>query len=316
MARPAPLRPATPHPATPPQSGAARSDLHFPAAAQQELARRRLTVRGAARAHGGAGDRPTRARGAGLDFADHRPYQPGDDIRTLDAAVTARTGRPVVREYVVTGQLPVLVVLDAGPSQRLHPRKWRLTQGLAAALAFTALSGGDRVQVVTVGDGVRASGWMQGVNRAAHLLGFLGAARPGGRGTLSGALRHPATRVPRGTLTAIVSDFLHEHDPAALATLPARGQEVLAAQVLDPLDLDPAGLGRGVTRLLDPRSDEELTVTLDDAACGAYREALAGWTAALGTQVTRAGGRWLSVAADQPLERVILRDLLGRGVIR
>lgn len=290
--------------------------MEFPPAAQQELARRRLTVRGAAHARGGAGERPTRARGAGLDFAEHRPYRPGDDIRTLDAAVTARTGQPVVREYVVTGQLPVLVVLDAGPGMRLHPRKWRLAQGLAAALAFTALSGGDRVQVVTAAETTRASGWLQGVNRAAHLLGFLGAVRPGARGSLPSALAHPATRAPRGTLTVLVSDFLHEQVPGALAGLPARGQEVLAAQVLDPLELDPAGLGRGVTRLLDVHGDEELTVTLDDAARRAYRAALADWNAALGAQVTRAGGRWLSVDAARPLEQVILRDLIARGVIR
>ena len=60
--------------------------MHLPPALQQELSRRRLTA-AHARAQGGSGERASRAKGSGSEFADFRPYQPGDDIRSLDARV-------------------------------------------------------------------------------------------------------------------------------------------------------------------------------------------------------------------------------------
>lgn len=291
--------------------------MQLPPAVQQELARRRLVSSGRARAQGGAGERPSRARGAGLEFADHRPYAPGDDIRALDAQVSARLGTPVVREYVVHQQLPVLVVLDASASMgAAGPAKFGLARALAGALAYAGLAGGDRVQAVTFGDGVRGSGALQGVNRATELLGFLGRARPGGTGSLHGALTHAAAQAPRGALVVLVSDFLAGDELAALAHAHGRAQEVLAVQVLDPCELDPALLGRGPTRLEDAEGGGELDLELTPATLDAYRRALADWNAALGAALARHGGRLVPVRADQSVQAVILREFLARGVIR
>ena len=291
--------------------------MQLPPAVQQELARRRLVTTGRARAQGGAGERPSRAKGAGLEFADHRPYAPGDDIRALDAQVTARLGTPVVREYVVHQQLPVLVVLDASASMGLGtPRKFELAQGLAAALAYAGLSGGDAVQAVTFGEGVQTCGRMQGVNRATELLGWLGRARPGGSVTLGQALTHAAARAPRGALVVLVSDFLGDLDPQALRYAHGRAQEVLAVQVLAPDELDPSALGRGLTRLEDAEGGGNLSVELNPATLDAYRAALRDWNAALGALLARHGGRLIQVRSDATVQTVILREFLARGVIR
>ncbi|PNY80122.1 DUF58 domain-containing protein [Deinococcus koreensis] len=291
--------------------------MRLPPAVQQELARRRLVTTGRARAQGGAGERPSRAKGAGLEFADHRPYQPGDDIRALDAQVTARLGTPVVREYVVHQQLPVLVVLDASASMGTgSPRKFELAQQLAAALAYAGLSGGDSVQAVTFGEGVETCGRMQGVNRATELLGWLGRARPGGSVTLHQAVTHAAARAPRGALVILVGDFLGDLDPQALRHAHSRAQEVLAVQVLAPDELDPAPLGRGLTRLEDAEGEGSLSVVLDSATLDAYRRALGDWNAALAALLGRHGGRLVQVRSDQAVQQVILREFLARGVIR
>lgn len=291
--------------------------MQLPPAVQQELARRRLSTTGRARAQGGAGERPSRAKGAGLEFADHRPYAPGDDIRALDAQVTARLGTPVVREYVVHQQLPILVVLDASASMTTGtPAKFALAQQLAAALAYAGLSGGDSVQAVTYGTAVHTSGRMQGVNRATELLGFLGRARPGGTVTLHDALRHAAASAPRGALVVLVGDFLADTDPQGIAHAHSRAQEVLAVQVLAPDELDPAPLGRGLTRLEEPEGHASVSVVLDDATLSAYRRALEDWNAALRGQLSRHGGRLVQVRSDQVVQHLILRDFLARGIIR
>ena len=291
--------------------------MQLPPAVQQELARRRLVTTGRARAQGGAGERPSRARGAGLEFADHRPYSPGDDIRALDALVSARLGTPGVREYVVHQQLPVLVVLDASASMGTGtPRKFELAQQLAAALAYAGLAGGDSVQTVTFGVEVETCGRLQGINRATELLGWLGRARPGGRVSLNQALRHAAARAPRGALVILVGDFLGDDDPQAIGHAHGRAQEVLAVQVLAPDELDPASLGRGLTRLEDAEGRGNVSVILEPATLDAYRRALSDWNAALGTLLTRHGGRLIQVRSDQAVQQVILREFLTRGVIR
>ncbi|THF88626.1 DUF58 domain-containing protein [Deinococcus sp. KSM4-11] len=291
--------------------------MQLPPAVQQELARRRLSSTGRARAQGGAGERPSRAKGSGLEFADHRPYAPGDDIRALDAQVTARLGVPVVREYVVHQQLPISVVLDASTSMATGtPAKFALAQQLAAALAYAGLAGGDSVQAVTFGNEVRSSGRMQGVNRATELLGFLGRAQPAGRMTLQAALTHAAASAPRGALVVLVGDFLADSDPQAIGHAHSRAQEVLAVQVLAPDELDPTPLGRGLTRLEEPETGSSVSVFLDDATVSAYRRALDDWNAALRIQLSRHGGRLIQVRSDQAVQHLILREFLARGVIR
>ncbi|GMA15708.1 DUF58 domain-containing protein [Deinococcus metallilatus] len=295
--------------------------MELPPALQQELARRRLTAPHA-RAQGGVGERPSRAKGAGIEFADHRPYQPGDDIRALDAVVTARLGTPVVREFVVAQQLPVLVVLDASASMRIgRPPKFGLAAGVAGALAFVALAGGDAVQAFTFGRSVRVSARLQGVNRATELLGWLGQAHAEGAGTLEEAVGRAASRAPRGALVILVSDFLSEDALRALDTAHARAQEVLAVQVLAPEEREPERLraapGRAdPLRLDDVEGGGSAVVTLDDATLDRYRRALAAWTAELRAALARHGGRLVQVQADQPLGEVMLREFLARGIIR
>lgn len=295
--------------------------MELPPALQQELARRRLTAPHA-RAQGGVGERPSRAKGAGIEFADHRPYQAGDDIRALDAVVTARLGTPVVREFVVSQQLPVLVVLDASASMRVgRPPKFELAAGLAGALGFVGLAGGDAVQAVTFGEGVRVSPRLQGVNRATELLGWLGQVRPQGGDTLEAALSRTAARTPKGALVILVGDFLSEDAVRALDTLHARGQEVLAVQILAPEELEPERLraspGRTEPlRLDDAESGGSAVVTLDDETLTRYRRALDAWTAELRGSLARHGGRLTQVRADRPLGEVVLREFLARGIVR
>lgn len=307
--------------------------MHLPPALQQELSRRRLTA-AHARAQGGSGERASRAKGSGSEFADFRPYQPGDDIRSLDARVTARLGVPVVREFVLAQQLPILLLLDASASMRLgRPAKFELARQLAATLAFVALAGGDLVQAASFGAELRVSPRMQGVNRASELLGWLGASHVAERGStgtmsLSEALKATAGRAPRGALVIVVSDFLSEDAPGALGLAHARSQEVLAVQVLSPEELDPArlfggksdsgkpGSDKSAVRLDDVESGEHAVVLLDAATLARYRTALNAWTETLRQRLSQHGGRLVQARSDQRLETVVLRELLARDVIR
>jgi uncharacterized protein (DUF58 family) len=305
-------------------------------AVMQELSRRRLSTAqlhsGRARPRGGVGERPSRARGAGLEFAEFRPYVSGDDIRSLDAQASQRAGTLVVREYTVHQQLSVTVVLDASASMGLgQPVKFALARSLAAVFAYAGLSGGDVVQLACLGTGDLGSGGqlsarLGGQGRSTEALGWL-AAKQVGRRPLAGqdatqgfsaGLRFLAPRVPKGSLCVVLSDFLDEDAPDGLRRLQARS-EVLAVQVLSPQELDPALHGAGgPLLLLDAEAPPELpgaVVQLDRPTLEGYRAALADWNAALSTQITRQGGRLLSLSSATSTEEAIRRELLGRGLL-
>ncbi len=139
--------------------------------------------------------------GAGLTFAELKPYEPGDDVRHLDWNVTARQNRPYVRRYVEERALVLWLIVDVSASLRFGPdgrtKADRAAQA-AALLASAAISNGDRAGVVLVSDRIEAelhpSG---GLRHLSRLLRTLVAAPVAARRTqLSAALREPAPAGP------------------------------------------------------------------------------------------------------------------------
>ena len=87
-------------------------------------------------------------KGRGMEFDEVRPYVPGDDVRTIDWNVTARTGEPYVKRYVEERELTVMLLVDVSPSQDFgsaHRSKREAAVELSALLAFSAIQNQDKV---------------------------------------------------------------------------------------------------------------------------------------------------------------------------
>src|SRR5207237_1273588 len=100
---------------------------------------------------GFAGDYHSAFHGRGIEFSQVREYQPGDDVRTIDWNVTARSGVPHVKEFVEERDLTVLVAIDVSGSMEFGSVDWRkcdLAAELAAVFAFSAVQNSDRVGLV------------------------------------------------------------------------------------------------------------------------------------------------------------------------
>ena len=98
----------------------------------------------------------SRFKGRGLDFRDFREYLPGDDTRTIDWNVTARFGRPFVKNSEEERELAVVIILDTSPSQNFgsgEETKQELAQQLASLMALTAVASGDKIGLLKF-DGV------------------------------------------------------------------------------------------------------------------------------------------------------------------
>jgi uncharacterized protein (DUF58 family) len=256
----------------------------------------------------------TAARGFTRDFAQHRPYAPGDEARAIDWKAYARLDRYFVREYRAEDRLSMVVVLDATASMSFagagRPPKFDFARRAALGLSWTALAQGDEAGLIVAGAGApsglppRAGAAQLGALDAA-LEGA--AAATGAEGDLAAALEAAAARLPRRAAVVVVSDLLG--DPAriltALRRLSAGRRELLVLRVLDPDERDFPYEGP-----LRVEGLEGGTLLLDAAqAAPAYRAAFARneetYRAALG----RGGVPYAVLATDAPWTAAVARLL-------
>ncbi|EKE76220.1 DUF58 domain-containing protein [Gallaecimonas xiamenensis] len=143
----------------------------------RRLARQvQLTPKASSRAHQ-AGQHQARAKGRGMDFDEVRQYQVGDDIRTIDWRVTARTGKPHTKLFREERERPVHLIVDLGPSMQFGSKlllKAVQAAHLASLLAWHVAERGDRIGAL-IGNGdshkeLKPKGRQQGVLALAHAL--------------------------------------------------------------------------------------------------------------------------------------------------
>ena len=209
-------------------------------AARFERASRRRVVgsRGAAHA--------SRLRGRGVDYAESRNYQPGDDIRQMDWRVTARTGRPHTKLFQEERERNVLLVLSHNPSMHFGTRvcfKSVQAARFAALVAWAAIANGDRIGAIGYGPGLNAEvkpgGGSRGALRVLRALREWDAiAAAGHTGVpLSHALQRAQRLARPGSQIILVGDgFDFDAASEPLLTLLARHCDVAAVLVSDPLE--------------------------------------------------------------------------------
>lgn len=218
--------------------------------------------------------------GSSLEFADHRPYELGDDVRLIDWAVYARHRRLVMKVFAREVEAPLYVLLDASRSMG-EGGKLDFARRLGAALLYVAYRGGDRFGVYPFGTEVAPSGPpRRGRGALARAFRDLGEVRPSGETDVSGALAGWAAPGREHGLCVVVSDFLVSSGCRdGLVALRHGRHAVVAVQVLSRDDLDPPGLGD--VKLLDVETARARSLVLGPGALQAYRSALSRWNAGL-----------------------------------
>jgi uncharacterized protein (DUF58 family) len=176
-------------------------------------------------------------RGQGMEFAEVRAYEPGDDFRAIDWNVSARLASPYVKTFTEERELTVMLVVDQSGSTRFGgPRtKAELSIEVAAVLALAAAYGHDRVGALLFSDDVeRVVPPAKGRRHALRVIRDLVAFEPAGRATNLGAALLYANRLLRHrSIVVVLSDFLATGWERPLRRLAARN-EVVAITVDDP----------------------------------------------------------------------------------
>lgn len=228
-------------------------------------------------------------KGRGMAFSEVRPYQPGDEIRTIDWNVSARMHDTYVKVFTEERELTVMLLVDLSRSQdfgTVDRTKGEVAAELAALLAFSAIHNGDRVGAILFTDRIEA--FVPPKKGRRHVLALLSeilSAKPEGRGTdLPGALAYLGRVQRRRTVTFVLSDFLPPADGEApleqALKVARRRHDLVPVAIGDPTERALPALGLALVE--DPETGETCTVDLRDRGVRRRYERIA---------ATRAEGR-------------------------
>src|SRR5438270_10022950 len=266
---------------------------------------------------GFAGDYHSAFHGRGIEFSQVREYQPGDDVRTIDWNVTARSGAPHVKEFVEERDLTVLVVVDVSGSMSFGSIDWRkidIAAELAAVFAFSAVQNSDRVGLLLFSNNVRrfipprrGVAQAQLIVRAAVDAAMRGCS---GNADLAGAGMFLDRVSVKRAVVIVISDFLDLDFERTMRRLNRR-HDVVAIGVTDPRE--ERFPERGLVRLVDVESGERRLVDLasNDVARRAQLRA-----SQLERRFRAAAVDHLFVSTAMPYERDLLRFFRERVMRR
>lgn len=209
-----------------------------------------------------AGQYHSAFKGQGMEFAEVRHYLPGDDVRTIDWNVTARTGIPHVKRYVEERELTVMVLVDASASTHfgtVSQLKSTMAAEMAALFAFSAITNNDKVGLVIFSEQVELTlppkkGTRHVLRVIREVLSFQ-AQQPGTN--MAVALEHLNYVSKRRCVVFVISDFL---DPGARLALKManRRHDVIAVVLDDPREWTLPDIG--LIALQDAETQEQLVV--------------------------------------------------------
>lgn len=205
-----------------------------------------------------AGEYHSIFKGRGMEFDEVRPYQIGDEIRSIDWNVTARTGHPYVKRYVEERELTVMLVVDASASENfgsVNRFKRELAAELTAVLSFAATTNNDKVGLLIFTDQIELFiPPRKGRRHVLRLIRELLAFEPQNQGTdIQMALEKVNQILKRRSIIFLVSDFLAEpQDYRQAMAITNRRHDLIAVDLNDPMEKNIKDVG--LIALEDPES--------------------------------------------------------------
>jgi len=258
-------------------------------------------------------DRVSRTKGSGVTFADHAAYAPGDDHRAIDWRVYAKLEHLVVKLFEVEEDMSLIVLLDASRSMN---QKLPLATRLAAALAYIALAGLDRVTVYTFTDRPeQLVEPLHGRARALTALRRLETVTAGdGASDFAACCRQVAARQRRRAMIVPISDFLFQTGyDEGLSRLRHQNHDVFCIQILG--DADRRCDLRGDVELRCVESGAGRNITITPALAARYESAVREWNEQLHAACARRGIGLVSLDEQERFDNVVQRILRQGGLV-
>lgn len=284
------------------------------------------------------GERRSKKRGESVEFADHRPYVVGDDLRHIDWNIFGRLDKLFLKMFLEEEDLALHIVLDCSASGDCgQPNKFLFMQQLTMALGYIGLINLNRVTVTALGGevitGTKEEGEapvassaamtairdLRGRRRTHDLTRFLCSLRPAGVVPFTDSCRRVAlSRRGKGVMVVLSDFFIKEGYETGLRLLLGRGYDLFLIQCLSPQEVDPTGPSgiAGDLRLKDVEDADVAEVTISAPLLKRYKANLAAYCDQLKDFAARREVSLLTVRTDTPLDTLILDYLRKRGLLR
>jgi uncharacterized protein (DUF58 family) len=263
------------------------------------------------------GERRSKRRGSSVEFAEHRNYTVGDDLRHIDWNVYGRLDKLFLKLFLEEEDLHVYTLLDTSLSMDFGtPTKLRYGKQVAAALSFIGLVNHDRVLVDTfsarLDQGIHG---IRGRSQMWRVVQYLEQLQPSGASNLTAAAREFAIRHAGKGVVVVISDFLDKHGyQEALRYLVARNMDIYVVQVLSQEEVEPELVGD--LRLVDAEDDEIAEITISLPLLKRYRDNLNAFVAGLKEWCTSRGITYIFTTNQYPFDKLILNYLRERGLVK
>jgi uncharacterized protein (DUF58 family) len=259
------------------------------------------------------GERRSPKRGQSVEFADYRPYSPGDDFRRIDWNAYGRLERFFIKLFVEEEDLLVHLLVDASRSMDWgEPNKLHYGVRAAGALGYIALAGLDRITVTALG----ARGHLtprRGRGQALPLFTFLQNLSGEGEARLAASLKCYAASAHQPGPLMLISDLMDDGWAEGLRALAARGFDITVLHLLAPAEVDPS-LG-GDLKLIDAETGAAVEITADYDLLQRYRQGVTAWQTELRDFCGARGMHYVPVITSLPFEELLFSLLRQRGVL-
>jgi len=263
--------------------------------------------------------RRTMQTGGGIEFADHREYIAGDDLRYLDWNVYARHGDLLLKRFQEEEDLHVYILIDVSLSmsrgQEGPEDKTTLARQIAAALSYIALSDLDRISLLAYDEQIRATlPLTRGKDQILGVLKFLeGITCTGQRTDLKNVVREFVQRAPRTGLAIVISDLFDQDGfREGIDRLRHSRFEPHVVQIHTAEEADPALLGD--VQLIDCETGQERKVTVTEKKLKQYRELFAEFVAGVEQYCRTYGLSHTRTTTDVPFDAVLLSMMRAAAV--
>ena len=262
-------------------------------------------------------ERRTKKSGSGVEFADHRDYQPGDDFRYLDWNVYQRFDRLLLRLYEEEEDLAIYFIVDASSSMGFGDgKKLRYAKRVAAALAYVGLANLDRVSIVSTTDKVLdRMPATRGKARIFKVFRFLKELEPEGQTDLEDALKTFVAQNKRRGLVVLASDL---YDPHGFE----RGINVLRYNKFDPFvvhivdEAEAKPKLAGDVLLYDCETGDEREVTVTAKVLERFEAAYRSYLDDIDRFCTSKQVPYIRADVNVPFDELILREFRRGGFLR
>lgn len=270
------------------------------------------------------GERRSPNRGVGMEFADYRVYEPGDDLRHVDWNIYARLGKLFIKLFHVDEGLPLALLIDNSRSMAFgSPTKLTCAKQIAAALGYIAVGHADSVAVYTCAERLAAAlPPVSSPSQFSRLTKGLTTITANGQTQLTECLRQLPRYQRHPCAVVILSDFLDPNGyEQGFKLLIGRGFSLTAIHLMSPEEMNPqvslenAHTG-GNWLVEDAETGETRALTLNPEILSQYQSQQQTFCETLQRFCTNQGVGYAQLKSDMPIEPFILKELHSTGLIQ